>query len=107
MAADATVSSEHARHSETWGELKLAGKHANRMDREADGLLPKISRLARTNRESAALLGAVANQHSCSSGETVPLRLQVRRLEQELDAASPTQTTWTANCRIGTTKSRP
>jgi len=58
------------------------------MDREANGLLPEISRLARTKRESAALLGVMANQHSCSSSKTAPLRLQVRRLEQELDAVS-------------------
>ena len=87
-AADAAVSSERARHSETWAELELAGERTDRMDREADGLRAEISRLARTNGESAALLSAMPSQHSCSSGKTAPLRLQVRRFEQELDAVS-------------------
>jgi len=69
-------------------ELELAGERTDRMDREADSLHAEISRLARANRESTALLGAMPNQHLRSSGKTAPLPLQVRRFEQELDAVS-------------------
>ena len=41
-----------ARHSETWAELDLSGKCANRMDREANRLCAEISHLARTIGES-------------------------------------------------------
>ena len=75
------------RAREALGDVGRA-RARRQMDREANGLLPEISRLARTKRESAALLGVMANQHSCSSSKTAPLRLQVRRLEQELDAVS-------------------
>ena len=87
-AADAAESSERARHSETWAELELAGELTDRIDREADGLRAEISRLARANRKSAVLLGAMPSQHLCSSGKTAPLPLQVRRFEQDLDAVS-------------------
>jgi hypothetical protein len=50
-------------------KLKLSGKLANRMDREANSLRAEIFRLDRTNKESAVLLSAIANQHSCSPGE--------------------------------------
>ena len=87
-AADAAESSERARHSETWAELELAGELTDRIDREADGLRAEISRLARANRKSAVLLGAMPSQHLCSSGKTAPLLLQVQRFEQDLDAVS-------------------
>ncbi len=46
---DAAVSSEHARRSETWAELKLAGERADRMDRAADSLRNEISRKEQPN----------------------------------------------------------
>ncbi len=48
----------------------------------ADGLHVEIFCLARKNEENARMLSAMANQHSSSPGEAVPLRLQVRRLNQ-------------------------
>jgi len=39
------------------GRAQLASERADRMDREAGGLRVEIFRMARTNKESAALIG--------------------------------------------------
>ncbi|KAL3809139.1 hypothetical protein ACHAXA_007242 [Cyclostephanos tholiformis] len=85
---DARAGMESEHHEGTRAELARALERADRIDREADGLRAEISRLARSNEESNALLSAMANQHSQSSGELMPLKLQVQRLEQELDAVT-------------------
>ncbi len=84
--ARAAISEERASQAETKAELTRAGERADRLDREADGLRAEISRLTRSNEEYGVLLSSMTSQHSISSSEAMPLKLQVRRLEQELDA---------------------
>ena len=71
-------SARGTRNSETWAELELAGKHTDRMDREADGLRAEISRLARSNGESAV------NDRTSRNVE----RSQGRTRDAELEHAS-------------------
>jgi hypothetical protein len=69
VAVSAAASSEHARYLEMWAYVKFSGELASRMDREVDSLHAKIFCLVRTNKESAMLLSAMANQHLCSPGK--------------------------------------
>ena len=75
--------------SETMAELARAGERADRCDREADSLRAEISRLTRSNEEYGLLLSSLTNRAQVTRARRcMPLKLQVQRLEQELDAVT-------------------
>ncbi|KAL7539107.1 hypothetical protein ACHAXR_009024, partial [Thalassiosira sp. AJA248-18] len=77
---------ETTRHDETQRQLGCATERIDRVERESDHLRKEIARLAQSNEEYNTLLTGMSSQHSKSSSEAFPLRLQVKRLEQELGA---------------------
>ena len=80
--------SERTKHDTTKSELLCATERSDRLLREADHLRAEISRLSQSNAEHVSLLSSMTTQHSRSTSETMPLRLQIQRLEQELDAVT-------------------
>ncbi len=86
-AADAAVSSERARHSETSAELELASERAGSIDREADGLRAEISHLARMNGESAV--------NNRMSRDVERLQGRMRDADLEHGGARCSSGTWT------------
>ena len=80
--------SERTNHETTKSELLCATERSDRLLREADHLRAEISRLSQSNAEHVSLLCSMTTQHSRSTSETMPLRLQIKRLEQELDAVT-------------------
>jgi len=83
-----TMRSERNAREETERQLACSQERTDRVEMEADGLRAEIARLTKSNEEYNALLNSVSTQHSKSSSEAVPLRLQVKRLDQELAAVT-------------------
>eukprot|EP00579_Thalassiosira_antarctica_P013616 CAMPEP_0201939780 /NCGR_PEP_ID=MMETSP0903-20130614/43907_1 /ASSEMBLY_ACC=CAM_ASM_000552 /TAXON_ID=420261 /ORGANISM="Thalassiosira antarctica, Strain CCMP982" /LENGTH=2217 /DNA_ID=CAMNT_0048481399 /DNA_START=64 /DNA_END=6717 /DNA_ORIENTATION=- len=82
------LQSEHNSKEGTNRQLVCSQERTDRVEKEADGLRGEISRLTKSNEEYNALLSSMSTQHSKSSSEAIPLRLQVKRLEQELQAVT-------------------
>lgn len=82
------VTSEKTTHSDTRHQLTCSNERIDRIEREGDNLRAEITRLTKSNEEYNTLLTSMTTQHSKSSSEALPLRLQVKRLEQELQAVT-------------------
>lgn len=82
------VAAERSRHDEARRELACGSERADRIERESDGLRAEVARLNKSNAEYGALLSSMTTEHSKSSSEALPLRLQAKRLEQELQAVT-------------------
>ena len=79
------IQTEKSKNDEAQRQLTDANERTDRIERESDSLRSEIARLTKSNDEYNALLANMSTQHSKSSSEAMPLRLQVKRLEQELD----------------------
>lgn len=80
------LSSEQAQRIELQRTLEHTNETIDRAFKEADTLRSEISRLTHSNQEMNTHLSSMSIQHSVSASEAIPLRLQVKRLEQELHA---------------------
>jgi len=66
--------------------LKSTEEKVDRLEVESDGLRKEISRLAKSNERYSTLLTQTQTENSLSTSSVIPLKLELTRLQQELDA---------------------
>ncbi len=102
-AADATISYERARHLEMWGELELAGRWTGRPMASSPRFLAWPGQRGRVPH---CLVSWPISTHAAPARPR-PCGCRSDASSRNWTPCPPNRTTWTANCRTGTTKSRP
>ncbi len=80
------IQSEKNTRGEIERKLRYSQERVDRIEQESDSLRKEISRLTKSNNDYTALLNNIQSEHSKSTGDVIPLRLQTKRLETELQS---------------------
>jgi len=80
------IQSEKNSRGEMERKLQYSQERIDRIEQESDNLRKEISRLTKSNNEYTSLLNNIQSEHSKSTGDVIPLRLQTKRLETELQS---------------------
>ena len=80
------IQSEKNSKGEMERKLQFSQERIDRIEQESDNLRMEISRLTKSNNDYTSLLNNIQSEHSKSTGDVIPLRLQSKRLESELQS---------------------
>lgn len=80
------IQSEKNTRGEMERKLQYSQERVDRIEQESDNLRKEISRLTKSNNDYTSLLNNIQSEHSKSTGDVIPLRLQTKRLETELQS---------------------
>ena len=80
------IQSEKNLRLEMEQKLHHSQERVDRIEGESDNLRKEIARLTKSNNDYTSILNSVQSEHSKSAGDIIPLRLQTKRLETELQS---------------------